>query len=258
MSRLRVVSALMLLVLLVTAVSCKSEPANLLEKVEQEGKLIVGTSADYPPFEFVDEDGNYDGFDIVLMNEIAKRMEVEVEWQDIGFDGLIGSLQTEKIDAVIAAMSATAERDEQVDFTQPYYIGKDAVLVAADADFEITSKEDLAGKKIAVQTGTIQEGWVDENMSGEDISRYERAEQAVMDLKSGRVDLVAMDFFAASNYLKEGGVELALETEFASEHMSIAIPEGSQALQAKLDAVIQELLDEGFIEELALQYLAEE
>lgn len=258
MFRLRIASALLLVVLVVTAVSCKSEPANLWEKIEQEGKIVVGTSADYPPFEFVDEDGNYAGFDIALMNEIAKRLGVEVEWQDIGFDGLIGSLQTKKIDAVIAAMSATAERDEQVDFTQPYYIGMDAILVAEGADFEITSKEDMAGKKIAVQAGTIQEGWVDENMGDEDISRYERAEQAVMDLKSGRVDLVAMDFFAASNYLKEGGVVLALETEFASEHMAIAIPEGSSALQAELDKIIKELQAEGFIDQLALEYLSEE
>ena len=98
----------------------------------------------------------------------------------------------------------------------------------------------------------------DENMSGEEISRYERAEQAVMDLKSGRVDLVAMDFFAATNYLKMGGVKLALETEFASEHMAIAIPEGSSTLQAELDKVIKELQAEGFIDNLALEYLAEE
>ena len=98
---------------------------------QSQGKaLVVGTSADYEPFEYVDENGNYVGFDIELMEEVAARLDMEIEWQDIAFDGLIGSLQSDKIDAIIAAMSATPEREEQVDFTKPYFIGADAIIVA--------------------------------------------------------------------------------------------------------------------------------
>lgn len=259
MNRWKIGSLFLVLALLLTAmVGCKSEPANDLERVQEAGKLVIGTSADYPPFEFMNENDEFDGFDVKLMEEIGKQLDLEIVWQDIGFDGLIGALQTGKIDAVIAAMSATPERDEEVDFTQPYYIGKDAVLIATGSGIVINQKEDLAGKIIGVQTGTIQDDWVTENLPGDEIHRYERAEQAILDLKSGRVDVVALDYFVAAAFSSQGGVEIALETLFSSEHMSIAVPEGSAELLAEFDRVIQDLQNSGFIEDLGEQYLAGE
>lgn len=259
MNRWKIASLVLLIVLVLTAtMGCQPKPQNDLERILQAKKIVVGTSADYPPFEFMNESNEFDGFDVKLMSEVAKRMGVEVEWTDIAFDGLIGSLQTGKIDAVIAAMSATAERDEQVDFSINYYIGKDAVLVAEGSGLEIAAKEDLAGKKIGVQSGTIQDDWISENLPDDEISRYERAEQAVLDLKSGRIDVVAMDFFAASAYLKQGGIVLALETNFADEHMAIAVPEGSAELKAELDKIITDMQNDGFIEDLIMEYLVEE
>jgi ABC-type amino acid transport substrate-binding protein len=222
-----------------------------------DGKLVVGTSADYEPFEYIDEDGNYAGFDIELMEEVAARLDMELEWQDIAFDGLIGALQSDKIDAIIAAMSATPEREEQVDFTDPYFIGADAIIVAEDSDITINRNEDMAGYTVGVQSGTIQEEWIDSNIDAE-VARYERAEQAIMDLLSGRIDIVAMDYYAATSFIEQGGIELALKTEFAGEHMAVAVKEGNTELRDKIDAVIAELQAEGFIEDLALKYLADE
>lgn len=218
-------------------------------------KLVVGTSADYEPFEFIAEDGGYTGFDVELMEEIAKRLDMEIEWQDIAFDGLIGSLQSDKIDAVIAAMSAAPEREEQVDFTDPYFIGADAIIVASGSGIAIATNADMAGYRVGVQTGTIQEEWIDANIEAE-VSRYERAEQAIMDLKSGRIDIVAMDYYAAQSFISQGGIELALKTEFAGEHMAIAVKEGNTELRDKFDEVIDELEAEGFIEDLAMKYLS--
>ncbi|MCD6284324.1 MAG: basic amino acid ABC transporter substrate-binding protein [Anaerolineae bacterium] len=223
---------------------------------QSQGKaLVVGTSADYEPFEYVDENGNYVGFDIELMEEVAARLDMEIEWQDIAFDGLIGSLQSDKIDAIVAAMSATPEREEQVDFTKPYFIGADAIIVAEGSGIEINRNEDMAGHTVGVQTGTIQEEWIDTNIDAE-VSRYERAEQAIMDLKSGRIDVVAMDYYAASSFMTQGGLELALKTEFSGEHMAIAVKEGNTELRDQIDAVVAELQAEGFVEELAMKYLS--
>jgi len=223
---------------------------------QSQGKaLIVGTSADYEPFEYVDESGNYVGFDIELMEEVAARLDMEIEWQDIAFDGLIGSLQSDKIDAIIAAMSATPEREEQVDFTKPYFIGADAIIVAEGSGIEIDKNEDMNGYRVGVQSGTIQEEWVDANIDAE-VSRYERAEQAIMDLKSGRIDVVAMDYYAATSFMAQGGLELGLKTEFSGEHMAIAVKEGNTELRDQIDAVVAELQAEGFVEELALKYLS--
>jgi len=223
---------------------------------QSQGKtLIVGTSADYEPFEYVDESGNYVGFDIELMEEVAARLDMEIEWQDIAFDGLIGSLQSDKIDAIIAAMSATPEREEQVDFTKPYFIGADAIIVAEGSGIEINKNEDMNGYRVGVQSGTIQEEWVDANIDAE-VSRYERAEQAIMDLKSGRIDVVAMDYYAATSFMAQGGLELGLKTEFSGEHMAIAVKEGNTELRDQIDVVVAELQAEGFVEELAMKYLS--
>ena len=221
----------------------------------QAQKLVVGTSADYEPFEYVDSNGNYTGFDVELMQEIAKRTGTEIEWQDIAFDGLIGSLQTGKIDAIIAAMSATPERQEQVDFTDTYFVGADAILVAEGSGAVINKNEDMAGYKIGVQTGTIQEDWISQHLPDAEVSHYERAEQAIMDLKSGRIDVVAMDYYAATSFLNQGGSQLALKTEFAGEHMAIAVKKGNTELRDKFNTAIHELEKEGFIEELAMKYL---
>jgi len=223
---------------------------------QSQGKtLIVGTSADYEPFEYVDESGNYVGFDIELMEEVAARLDMEIEWQDIAFDGLIGSLQSDKIDAIIAAMSATPEREEQVDFTKPYFIGADAIIVAEGSGIEINKNEDMDGYRVGVQSGTIQEEWVDANIDAE-VSRYERAEQAIMDLKSGRIDVVAMDYYAATSFMAQGGLELGLKTGFSGEHMAIAVKEGNTELRDQIDVVVAELQAEGFVEELAMKYLS--
>ncbi|MCJ7548191.1 MAG: basic amino acid ABC transporter substrate-binding protein [Anaerolineae bacterium] len=240
------VSALMIVAVL-SVTGCQSQ-----------GKaLVVGTSADYEPFEYVDESGNYVGFDIELMEEVAARLDMEIEWQDIAFDGLIGSLQSDKIDAIIAAMSATPDREEQVDFTEPYFIGADAIIVAEGSGIVITKNEDMAGYRVGVQTGTIQEEWIDTNVEAE-VSRYERAEQAIMDLKSGRIDIVAMDYYVATSFVAQGGLELGLKTEFFGERMAIAVKEGNTELRDQIDAVVAELQAEGFVEDLALKYLSGE
>lgn len=240
--------ALSLLLILATLVATACQP--------KAKKLIVGTSADYEPFEYLDQDGNFTGFDIELMEEIARRLDMELEWQDIAFDGLIGSLQSGKIDAIIAAMSATPERQVQVDFTKPYFIGADAIIVAAGSGIVINRNEDMAGYRVGVQSGTIQEEWVDANIDAE-VMRYERAEQAIMDLRSGRIDIVAMDYYAAASFVAQGGIEIALQTEFAGEHMSIAVKKGNTDLRDRMNTIIDELYAEGFIDALAAKYLSE-
>jgi polar amino acid transport system substrate-binding protein len=142
-----------------------------------------------------------------------------------------------------------------VDFTKPYFIGDDAIIVAEGSGIEINKNEDMAGYVVGVQSGTIQEEWIDTNIDAE-VMRYERAEQAIMDLKSGRIDVVAMDYYAASSFIAQGGLEMSLKTEFSGEHMAIAVKEGNTELRDQIDAVVAELQAEGFVEELALKYLS--
>jgi len=264
----------LMVVLVLVASACNSTPApetpvptteapinDDWSRVQAAGKLVIGTSADYPPFEFINEQNDFDGFDVAIIREIGKRLGLEIELKDISFDGLIAALKGNQIDGIIAAMSATAERDKEVDFTMNYYVGTDAILVKEGSTLVFNTAEDMAGKKIGVQAGTLHETWVQDNLvaagksQDADISRYERAELAIADLKNGRVDVVAMDYYAAKAYIAQGGITMALEQNLAGENMAIAVREGAAGLQWHLNQVIQEMLDDGFIEQLADQYL---
>ena len=128
-----------------------------LAEIQAAGKLVVGTSADYAPYESIDESGAFVGYDMDLIRAVGEKLGVEVEIQDMPFDTLIAAVQEGKIDAVIAAMQATAERDQQVDFTIPYRMTKDAFVAVGDSTLVIEKPEDAAGKSIGAQTGTVQE-----------------------------------------------------------------------------------------------------
>ena len=139
------------------------------------------------------------------------------------FDTLIASVQEGKIDAVIAAMQATAERDEQVDFTIPYRMTKDAFVGAGDTDIVIEKAEDAAGKSIGVQTGTVQERWIQEKLvdagltAADQVFSYERADQAALDVANGRIELLLMDAEPALALAEQNGLKMLLITETTAE-----------------------------------------
>ena len=228
-----------------------------LAEIQAAGKLVVGTSADYPPYESIDADGNFVGFDMDLIRAIGAELGVEVEIQDMPFDTLIASVQEGKIDAVIAAMQATAERDEQVDFTIPYRMTKDAFVGAGDTGIVIAEALDAAGKSIGVQTGTVQERWIQENLvaagltAADQVFSYERADQAALDVANGRIELLLMDAEPALALAEQNGLKILLVTETTAEGgKSIAIPDGETELKAELDRIIQQLIDDGTVQRI--------
>jgi polar amino acid transport system substrate-binding protein len=228
-----------------------------LAEIQAAGKLVVGTSADYPPYESIDADGNFIGFDMDLIRAIGAELGVEVEIQDMPFDTLIASVQEGKIDAVIAAMQATAERDEQVDFTIPYRMTKDAFIGAGDTAIVIEQAADAAGKSIGAQTGTVQERWIQENLvatgltAADQISSYERADLAALDVANGRIELLLMDAEPAVTLAEQNGLKILLITETTAEGgKSIAILDGATDLKAELDRIIQQLIDDGTVQRI--------
>jgi polar amino acid transport system substrate-binding protein len=231
-------------------------PANMLESIKANGKLLVGTSADYPPYESKDEAGNFVGFDMDLIREVGKRLGVEVVIQDMGFDTLIAGVQQGKIDAVIAAMQGTPERDEQVDFSTPYNWQKDAFVVAGDSPIVMNTPQDAAGHTIGVQTGTIQEKWVLENLvplgtTEDQIFRYERVDQGALDVSNGRIDMLFINAAPAAELAETGGLKLALVTsDTVAAGQAIAIKNGETALKAEIDRILAEMEQDGTIQKL--------
>ncbi len=231
--------------------------AGMLAAIQERGSFIVGTSADYPPFESVDEEGNFVGFDMDLIRAIGEQMGIPVEIKDMGFDVLIAAVQEGKIDATIAAIQYTPERDEAVDFSIPYNYIYDAFLVAADSDIVIEKAADMAPYMVGVQSGTTHESWALKNlvepglMSDDQLFRYERADQAALDLEAGRLDVLFINADPAREMEGTMAIKIALTTrETVLGGQSIAIPNGEMGLKAALDAAITALKDDGTLKAL--------
>jgi polar amino acid transport system substrate-binding protein len=240
------------------------KPASHLEAIKQAGVIKVGTSADYPPFESVDAAGNKVGFDIDLMTEIAKRIGVKLEWVDMPFDSLIAGVQGGKIDASISAFNYTEERDKVIDFTDAYYTSEDAFVVADSFTGQITTPDDVTNYKVGVQTGTTQESWLKDNLVAtgklkeENLFSYDRADQAALDLKNGRIDVMMADAIPAEALAKQiGGLKIILKDILSGGPMNIVIPNDDTALADEMNKIIQQLQSEGFIDQLAQKYFAQ-
>ncbi len=165
-------------------------------------KIVVGTSADNPPFEFL-KDGKIVGFDIALINEIGKQLKMDVEIKDMNFDGILGSLTSKRIDAAIAGLSATAERKKAVDFTQNYHSSTISMVFLTDSG--IKSEKDVTDKTIGVQAGTLFEAYANGDLHNK-ISAYTvkslpRIPDLIQDLKSGRIVCIIIGTAEAQNIM---------------------------------------------------------
>jgi polar amino acid transport system substrate-binding protein len=255
------VSLLVALSLLLSA--CGAGASNHLAAIKKAGVIKVGTSADYPPFESVDANGNKVGFDVDLMTEVAKRLDVKVEWVDMPFDSLIAAVQEGKIDASISAFNYSEERDKTIDFSDAYYTSEDAFTVADGFTGTVSKPEDVAKFKVGVQTGTTQDSWLtdgivkDGSLPEENLFRYDRVDQAMLDLKNGRIEVMMSDYVPAQALAKQlGGLNIVYHGVLSSGPMNIVIPQDDKELQKAINDIIKQLQDEGFIDKLAVKYFA--
>ncbi len=262
MKKIYLILAPLIIFTLLLAGCAKKEPANRLEAVQEAGKIVVGTSADYEPWEFKDADDNFAGIDMDLIREVGDRMGVEVEIQDLGFDTLIAAIETGKIDCAIAAMGATDERRKQVDFSLEYYAGKNAMVVMADSGITIGEDGlDAANYVIGTQSGTIMSYWVEDNliepglMDADNLLLYERFEQVFLDLQAGRIEIGIIDLEPAQTFLSQDPNATIVWTGAMDPNgQAIAIMKGEAELKAEIDKHLQDILDEGWFDQLLAKY----
>lgn len=221
-----------------------------------DGVLVVGTNAEFPPFEFVGDDGEPDGFDIALIKAVGEKLGVEVQVENMEFASLISSIGS-KIDVAIAGMTVTDERKEAVDFSESYYVAVQYVLLPEGS--EIATAEDLKDKTIGVQLGTTGD-LIASEIEGATVSQYNKAVDAVNDLVNGRVDCVIIDKNPALVFeLKFDNVTAVDggQFDFGSEEYAIAMPKGDTALVDAVNGAIMELKTDGTFEELVKTYIEE-
>lgn len=204
--------------------------------------LTVGSDIPYPPFE-QGKEGNYTGFDVELMEAIGERIDRSVEFQDTSFDTIFRDLAQGRFDAVASATTITDEREETVDFTNPYYFSEQAILVKEGGE-KIEDVEGLSGGTIGVQQGTTGEEFVEEEGDAGEIRPYPQGPDAVNAVKSGVLDAVVLDIPVAENAVEAGGVEVsaAIPTE---EEYGFVVPQGEEELLDEMNKALEELKDDG-------------
>lgn len=246
-TRLTALFAVLLLALTaIVAVGCGGGDETTGGTAGEEGgggePLSVGSDIPYPPFE-QGKPGNYTGFDVELMEAIAEKMGRKAEFQDTSFETIFRDVAQGKFEAVISAATITEEREKAVDFSNPYYLSEQAVLVKEGSD--IKSLEDLEGKTVAAQQGTTGLELAKEELGGSEIRPFPEGPDAVNALKSGTVEGVIIDAPVAQNAVeKSGGVEIA-EKVPTEEEYGIAVAQGEEELLDEINEALKEVEEDG-------------
>ncbi|MCV0396643.1 MAG: ABC transporter substrate-binding protein [Rhizobiaceae bacterium] len=228
---------------------------------QAQDKLRIGTEGAYPPFNNLTADGKLEGFDIDIANALCEEMEVECEFVTQEWDGIIPALQAERFDAIIASMSITDERKEQVDFTEKYYNTPPAIAVPKDSDLTDVTPEALAGKAIGVQGSTTHSNFAEAKYDESDIRLYPTADEYKLDLENGRVDAVMDDVTVLSEWIAtDSGAcckilgTLTPDPEIHGEGAGIAIRKGEDELREKFNDAIQAIRENGKYKEINDKY----
>lgn len=222
-----------------------------VQDIMDSGKLVLGTSADYPPFEFhalIDGKDEIVGFDIEIAKYIAEELGVELDIRDMEFDKLLGGLSTGMLDIVIAGMNPDPERE--ANFTDIYYEANLSVLITKD-NSEITAIEDLEGKSIGVQIGTVQEDIAKNDIKDSDVKSLGTNPDIIMNLKTNKIDCAIMETPVAESFAKVNDDIMLVEgliIDSGTGGVSIAVKQGNDELTEKLNEILSEAKSQGLIE----------
>jgi polar amino acid transport system substrate-binding protein len=218
-------------------------------------KVTVATDATFPPFETVDEETKeLTGFDVELMNAIAEKAGLEIEWANTPFDSVIAGVSECQYDLAIAAITITDDRKESMLFSEPYVDAGQIVVVRTD-ETEITSKEDLTGKVVAAQLGTTGEIEA-QAVEGVEYKPYDTYDLAMLDLINDQVDAVIADKPTADSFVGQYAEDLMTVGEaFTEEKYGIAFCKDKTDLQATINDALSALQEEGVVDELIAKWL---
>jgi lysine-arginine-ornithine-binding protein len=220
-------------------------------------KLTIGTEGAYPPFNLMDASGQVVGFDVEIGQALCAKMKVECNVVTSDWDGIIPALNAGKFDMLIASMSITEERQQAVDFTNPYYTNKLQFVAPKSVDFK-TDKDSLKGKVIGTQRATIAGSWLEDNLGKTvEIKFYDTQENAYLDLTSGRIDGILADTFVQWEWLKSDAgknFEFKGEPVFDNDKIGIALRKGDDELRERLNKALAEIVADGTYKKINDKY----
>ena len=229
-------------------------PAAELETV-QKGKLVMVTNAEFPPYEFHDQNAIV-GIDVEIAGAIAEQLGLELEIEDIAFDSIIPEIVSGKADIGAAGMTVTEDRKQNVDFSDTYAHATQVIIVKEDS--EIKGVADLEGKIMGVQQGTTGDIYVSADYGEAAVERYAKGMEAVQALAQGKVYAVVIDGEPAKQYIKEVEGLKIIDESYTDEDYAIAIKKGNTAMVEAVNTALAELKSEGKLDEIVAKYIQAE
>jgi ABC-type amino acid transport/signal transduction systems, periplasmic component/domain len=218
-------------------------------------EVVVGTNAEFMPFEFTNSDREIVGYDIDIIHAVGKEAGFAVMMRNQAFDTLIEGLESGRLDAVISGMTITDVRRNRVDFSEPYYNAAQ-VIVVQDTTEGITVIDDIKDKKVGVQLGTTGDLMAGEAMGEKNpnLKQFRKYNEVFTELKLGRIDAIVVDLPVANAYLKKlTGLKISSDV-MSEEEYGIAVKKGNKDLMAKINAGLKAIRENGVYDEITAKW----
>ena len=227
-----------------------AEASTLLEQIKAKGKLVVGTEAQYAPYEFKDLDANFVGCDMWLAQQIADSLGVELEIVDMSFAGIIPAVQSGQVDLGIAAFTNTPERAEEIDFSDLYETSAQLLIVKTGNADTYSTKEALAGQKVGAQKGTIQSQLIQSALPDSELFELEKYPALALEVQNGNIAGLVVDQAVGESLVANSNGELEVSNfEFSAEEASfgksVVIAKGNEDLVAAVNEVVNKVTSDG-------------
>jgi ABC-type amino acid transport substrate-binding protein len=266
----KLISVILILVMLMSMAACSAQTSSeakpaedpkaseepkasgKIDEIKAKGKIVLGTAADYPPYEFhkeIDGKDNIVGFDIEIAKAIAADLGVELEIKDMKFEGLLAALVAEDIDFIVAGMVATEERKQSVDFSISYYEAEQKFLVKAENADKVKTVDDLKGKVIGAQKSTIQEEIANTKIEASEVKALSKITDLVLELQNDKIFGIVLASPVAFAYAKQNPVFAVPEISFGREDgVAVAVNKGNDDLVKAINATLEKLMKDGSID----------
>ena len=236
--------------------TASAETASYDVETVEDGVLIMSTNAAFPPYEMTNDAGEFEGIDVEMAGEIAKRLGLELQIDDMDFDAALLAVQQGKSDIAMAGITITEDRLVNMDFSNTYANGVQSVIVPEGSD--ITSPDDLAGKLVGVQRGTTGYTFCIDEFGEDAVAPFDNGNTAVQNLVSGKVDAVVIDNAPAQEYVAANPGLTILDTAFADEDYAIGVAKGNTQLLDAINSILAEMEADGTTQSIIDKYISAE
>ena len=245
------------MILALTALTGCGEKGTSLKSIQKAGELVIATSPDFPPFEELKSDGSVQGIEIDVCNMICEKLGVKLKIEQVDFESVLPGVQAGKYNMGVSGISVTEKRQKNVLFTDPYCLAAQAIVVTEDSP--ISSKADLSGKSVSVQTGTTAESFCMEQ--GYTVNSFAANSDAQAALTAGKVDAWVIDDLTAAEmveaYNEENAAKLVILPEaMTTEPYAFAFAFGSEELVKEINGILNGLVADGTIASVFEKYNA--